>query len=80
MIDVSELMRPEPKFASKSVIRYRDYSIDHEDPIKERVRITYTDMHTYQTVDYVKSKFKCFHFCTFYIYHMPVLVNWRLDY
>lgn len=56
MIDVSELMRPEPRFASKSVIRYRDYSIDHEDPIKERVRITYTDMHTYQTVDYVKKK------------------------
>lgn len=56
MLDVSELMRPEPAFASKPIGRYRDYEIDYEDPIKERVRITYTDMHTNQTVDYVTSK------------------------
>lgn len=56
MLDVSELMRPEPGFASKPVGRYRDFSINNEDYIKERVRITYTDMHTNQTVDYVKSK------------------------
>lgn len=58
MMDVSELMRPEPTFASKPIGRYRDYAIDYEDPIKERVRITYTQMHTNQTVDYVKSMFK----------------------
>lgn len=56
MLDVSELMRPEPLFASKPVSRYRDYNIDYLDPIKERVRITYTEMHTNQTVDFVKSK------------------------
>lgn len=56
MLDVSELMRPEPVFASKPVGRYRDFSIDNNDLIKERVRITYTEMHTNQTVDYVKSK------------------------
>ncbi|KAE9526924.1 hypothetical protein AGLY_013572 [Aphis glycines] len=56
MLDVSELMRPEPAFASKPIGRYRDYNIDHEDPIKERVRITYTQMHTNQTMDYVKRK------------------------
>lgn len=56
MLDVSELMRPEPSFASKPIGRYRDYDIDYEDPIKERVRITYTEMHTNQTVDYVKSE------------------------
>lgn len=56
MLDVSELMRPEPAFASKPIGRYRDYNVDHEDPIKERVRITYTQMHTNQTMDYVKRK------------------------
>jgi len=56
ILDVSELMRPEPTFASKPIGRYRDYDIDHEDPIKERVRITYTQMHMNQTVDYVKKK------------------------
>lgn len=58
MLDVSELMRPEQTFASKPIGRYRDYAIDHEDPIKERVRITYTQMHTNQTIDYVKSRYK----------------------
>ncbi|VVC31994.1 Inositol oxygenase [Cinara cedri] len=56
ILDVSELMRPELEFASKQVGQYRDYSIDSEDPIKERVRITYTEMHANQTVDYVKRK------------------------
>ncbi|XP_050537213.1 inositol oxygenase-like isoform X2 [Daktulosphaira vitifoliae] len=56
ILDVSELMRPEESFASKPVGRYRDYSVDKNDPIKERVRITYTDMHTNQTVDFVKRK------------------------
>jgi inositol oxygenase len=35
---------------------FRDYSVDPEDPIKERVRVTYQKMHTYQTVDFVRGK------------------------
>lgn len=56
MIDPSELMRPEARFASKPISHYRDYSIDETDPLKERVRRTYTDMHTNQCFDFVKKK------------------------
>jgi inositol oxygenase len=56
IIDPSELLRPEPKFAQKPVGQFRDYSIDENDPIKERVRKTYNLMHTNQTVDFVKEK------------------------
>ncbi|GLH04808.1 Inositol oxygenase [Gryllus bimaculatus] len=55
VIDPSELLRPEAHFAAKPVSMFRDYSIDPEDPIKERVRHTYTQMHTNQTVDFVKG-------------------------
>ncbi|XP_017777449.1 PREDICTED: inositol oxygenase [Nicrophorus vespilloides] len=54
--DPSELLRPEPAFAQKPVAQFRDYSIDENDPIKERVRRTYYEMHTNQTVDFVKAK------------------------
>uniref|UniRef100_V5GZ83 Inositol oxygenase n=1 Tax=Anoplophora glabripennis TaxID=217634 RepID=V5GZ83_ANOGL len=56
IIDPSELLRPEPKFAKKPIGAFRDFSIDESDPIKERVRKTYEEMHTYQTVDFVKAK------------------------
>lgn len=56
MIDPSELLRPEPKFASKPIGHYRDYSINTNDPLKERVRKTYTAMHTYQSVQFVQDK------------------------
>ena len=55
-IDPSELLRPEVKFASKPIGNYRDYSIDVNDPLKERVRRTYTDMHTNMSVDFVTNK------------------------
>lgn len=55
VIDPSELLRPEPSFAKKPVGQFRDYTIDETDPIKERVRRTYYDMHTNQTVDFVKG-------------------------
>lgn len=58
MMDPSLLLRPEPTFAAKPVGMFRDYSIDPEDPIKERVRVTYHKMHTYQTVDFVRGKHK----------------------
>lgn len=56
-IDPSELLRPELKFADKNISKFRDYSVDETDPLKERVRNTYRMMHLNQTVDFVKSKF-----------------------
>lgn len=56
MIDPSELLRPEPDFAEKPISKFRDYSIDETDPLKERVRRTYRLMHKNQTVDFVKSE------------------------
>lgn len=55
MIDPSELLRPEPLFAQKPVAQFRDYTVDEDDPLKERVRKTYHEMHTKQTVDFVKG-------------------------
>lgn len=55
MLDVSELLRPEPKFVDKEVSKFRDYTVDETDPLKERVRRTYKLMHTHQTVDFVKG-------------------------
>lgn len=56
IIDPSELHRPEPKFATKDVAAFRDFSINPDDPIQERVRQTYIQMHTNQTVDFVLGK------------------------
>lgn len=53
IIDPSELLRPEIKFADKT--KFRDYSVDDTDPLKERVRRTYRQMHLNQTVDFVKG-------------------------
>lgn len=58
LIDPSELLRPEPAFAEKSLAQFRDYSINEDDPIKERVRKTYEEMHTKQTVEFVQNKHK----------------------
>jgi hypothetical protein len=40
----------------KPVSKFRDYTIDPSDPLKERVRRTYHEMHKNQTVDFVKAK------------------------
>ena len=53
-MDPSELLRPESKFIDKS--KFRDYSVDDADPLKERVRMTYRKMHLNQTVDFVKGR------------------------
>lgn len=58
LLDPSELLRPEPEFADKALSKFRDYSVDDNDPIKERVRRTYRLMHKNQTVDFVLSKYK----------------------
>jgi len=56
MIDPSEHMRPEEVFANKPIDAFRDYSIDENDPIKERVRKTYLEMHTKQTMEFVQGR------------------------
>lgn len=53
LIDPSELLRPELKFVEMS--QFRDYSVDDTNPLKERVRLTYRQMHLNQTVDFVKG-------------------------
>lgn len=55
VIDPSELLRPEPNFVTKGISQFRDYTIDENDPLKERVRRTYREMHLNQTVDFVKG-------------------------
>ena len=59
-LDGSELLRPELSPINgeldKPVGKFRDYTVDISDPLKERVRRTYHNMHTYQTVQFVKSR------------------------
>ena len=66
LLDTSELLRPEqalkvklPKFKIsehflKDKEAFRDY--DKEDEIGQRVKRTYTEMHTNQTVEFVRGK------------------------
>ena len=56
MIDPSELLRPEPSFAEKELSKFRDYTVDEDDPLKQRVQNTYRLMHKNQTVDFVKGQ------------------------
>ncbi|KAK6627451.1 hypothetical protein RUM44_009928 [Polyplax serrata] len=58
MIDPSELIRHEVVFADKKIFKFRDYNIDPNDVIKERVRKTYFKMHKNMTVEFVKEKLK----------------------
>ncbi|CAD6230463.1 GSCOCG00006770001-RA-CDS [Cotesia congregata] len=55
LLDPSEKLRPEAVYAGKLENQFRNYSEDPTDPIKERVRTTYYNMHTNQTVDFVRS-------------------------
>lgn len=57
LTDPSQLLRPEPSFHDK-LDAFRDYSVDAADPVKERVRRTYLDMHTNVTVDLVKRTYE----------------------
>lgn len=58
LIDPSELLRPEAKkeVDGKPLAKFRDYTIDRDDPLKERVRQTYRQMHLNQTVEFVKKQ------------------------
>lgn len=54
ILDPSELYRPE----KKNVKDFRLYSDDSDDPIQQRVRETYKNMHTYQTMEFVLDRMK----------------------
>jgi len=54
LLDTSVLLRPEDKFKNKEA--FRDYT--KNDALGERVRKTYIDMHTNQTVDFARSQHK----------------------
>ncbi|XP_033212643.1 inositol oxygenase [Belonocnema kinseyi] len=56
LLDPSEHLRPEPVYAGKSESQFRRFEEDDDDPTMKRVRRTYYNMHTYQTVDYVRSR------------------------
>lgn len=56
LLDPSQLLRPELNFADKEISKFRDYSLDKCDPIKERVRKFYRQLHENQTVDFVMRK------------------------
>ncbi|XP_043489389.1 inositol oxygenase [Polistes fuscatus] len=58
IIDPSEKFRPEPIYAGKLKSEFRNFSVDPADEIKERVRQTYENMHTNQTVEFVRSRMK----------------------
>ncbi|XP_049940306.1 inositol oxygenase-like isoform X1 [Schistocerca serialis cubense] len=53
LIDPTEILRPEPIHAGKPIALFRDFTIDVNDPIKERVRLHYDSMHKHQTVEFV---------------------------
>eukprot|EP00088_Acartia_fossae_P021421 TRINITY_DN2287_c0_g1_i5.p1 TRINITY_DN2287_c0_g1~~TRINITY_DN2287_c0_g1_i5.p1 ORF type:complete len:304 (+),score=69.80 TRINITY_DN2287_c0_g1_i5:25-912(+) len=52
ILDVSEIVRPEQKLKEREA--FRDYS--EKNPLQQRVKKTYYEMHTNQTVDFVKSQ------------------------
>lgn len=56
LLDPSEKFRPEPVYAGKLQSDFRNFIEDPEDPIKERVRKTYENMHTNQTVEFVQCQ------------------------
>lgn len=58
ILDPSDIYRPDaPTFADKDLKQFRDYSITN-DPIKERVFQTYSQMHCNQTVEFVQGTLK----------------------
>ncbi|XP_053974779.1 inositol oxygenase [Hylaeus volcanicus] len=58
ILDPSEKLRPEAVYDGKLQSQFRNFSEDHTDPIKARVRKTYHHMHTNQTVEFVRSRMK----------------------
>lgn len=67
MMDPSLLLRPEKVYDGKPVDAFRDYTVDENDPIKERVRRTYYEMHTKMNVEFVKGRIFNILFITRYL-------------
>lgn len=58
LLDPSDIYRPDiAAYAKKDLDQFRDYSVVEDDPIKERVRQTYAQMHRNQTVAFVQGIF-----------------------
>lgn len=61
LLDPSEIYRPDiATYAEKDLDQFRDYSVVKDDPLKERVRQTYAEMHRNQTVAFVQGIFVFF--------------------
>ena len=56
LLDGSEILRPEAATIQDSEHQFRIYDENADDPIQARVRKTYYDMHSNQTVDFVRRK------------------------
>lgn len=57
ILDPSDVYRPDAStFADKDLRQFRDYTVKVDDPIKERVFQTYSQMHRNQTVEFVQGK------------------------
>lgn len=55
-MDPSDIYRPDlPSFAHKDVENFRDFTVNEDDPMSKRIHQTYLNMHTNQTVDFVKG-------------------------
>lgn len=57
MLDPSEIFRPE-LVEIESNWQFRNFSSNSDDPLMQTVNQTYKDMHTNQTVDFVREKVK----------------------
>merc|ERR1711981_501668 len=56
LLDGSDILRPEATIQESSDHQFRIYDENADDPIHARVRKTYYDMHSNQTVDFVRRK------------------------
>merc|ERR1711953_1531548 len=56
LLDGSDILRPEAATIQDSEHQFRIYDENADDPIQARVRKTYYDMHSNQTVDFVRRK------------------------
>jgi len=71
LLDTSELLRPEPAFKEKEA--FRDYT--QNDQLGDRVKKTYYEMHTRQTLAFVQSQ----HTKWLQFHHMEATVMEALD-
>lgn len=75
-MDPSDVYRPDiPTFADKDVNQFRDFTVKENDPITQRIFQTYIQMHTNQTVDFVKGiAIRIFYACNFLIRYLVLFL------